>query len=182
MELYGLNVVDALIMLITAASMIMGLVRGLVKEALAVGGWLISSWVTVVFGDEVVHYLSQFIGNRYLLISFSYGGLFILVLLISSIINLVLSSVIKFAGFGIVDDILGLVFGFARAVLLIAIISILVQLLGFSTSSWWQESQYIDYFSPVAKWILQFIPDNIQNFSFNANTYDLNKVFNKNFY
>ncbi len=156
----GFNVLDLVIIIIIIASSLMGLLRGFVKEALSVGAWIISTWVAVGFGDELSATVSGYVDSQILVLVISYGGLFFGTLIFSSIINFLIANVVKMTGFTFTDRMMGVLFGFLRGVLFIAIIALAAKILSFDDASWWSSSEYIGYFTPIADWMGQFVPDN----------------------
>ena len=60
------------------------------------------------------------------------------------------------AGLGGLDRTLGMVFGFARGVLILVVVVAVAARLGFSESSWWQESLFIPEFVAISDWLQAF--------------------------
>ena len=65
--------------------------------------------------------------------------------LLSAFFNHILSS----AGLSGADRVIGSVFGFARGVLLAALLVMALDLMGFRQAAWWDESKLIPYAAPV---------------------------------
>ncbi|NQY44186.1 MAG: CvpA family protein [Legionellales bacterium] len=157
------NVLDLLILVIIIASALMGLLRGFVKEALSVGAWIISTWVAVAFGDELSAVVSAHVDNKILILIISYGGLFFGTLIFSTIINFLISNVVKMTGFTFTDRMMGILFGILRGVVFIAILALAAKMLSFDDAHWWSSSEYIKYFNPISEWLHQFVPDNLED-------------------
>ncbi len=157
----NLNVLDIAIVVIICLSMLMGVIRGFVKEALSVGAWVISTWAAVTFGDEVSSTVSTMIDSNVAVLIISYGGLFFGSLIVASLINFIIANVVKMTGFTFTDKIAGMAFGLIRGALFISIIGLVAHFMEFDQASWWSSSSLIDYFTPMSDWLAQFIPTDI---------------------
>ncbi len=67
--------------------------------------------------------------------------------------NRTLVTIVRFAGLGGLDRLLGTVFGFARGALVVIVVTAICARLGFAESVMWQESQFIGAFVSAADWI-----------------------------
>ncbi len=149
----SMNTLDITMIALVAFSMIIGVVRGFVKEALSLTTWVASSVMAAVYFQQVGDtYLSgiQMVMIRYLLagVLLSLGTL-----IIGGIVNYFISNLIKKTGFRLPDRIIGAVFGCARGIFVL-IIGVLVAL-SFSklqTASW-HSSVFVPMLVPAATWV-----------------------------
>lgn len=148
-----LGPVDWAIVLVISFSTLLSLYRGFVKEALSLATLIAAMVISRVFGAEASTLLVNWIetpGARYLT---AYVGLFVLTLIVGGLVNKTLVNIVRFAGLGGLDRMLGTVFGFARGVLVITVITAILARLGLSESELWQESQFVVKFVDLADWI-----------------------------
>lgn len=115
-ELIFGNYLDAIIFIITSISLIFGLYRGLVYSVIATFGTIVSFFLALVLFSYVKDYLSTHIHNDLILntvtIIASYGIASIFVAIINYFIRKLIGP---FRG-GIIDRILGVMFGIARGI------------------------------------------------------------------
>jgi membrane protein required for colicin V production len=95
-------------------------------------------------------HLAQFVAYAPLRIWAARLLLLIGVLIAGGIATWLVAQAIHSSRLGGVDRALGVLFGFARGVLLVALAVITLELAGFSDSPWWRESKLIPYATPVA--------------------------------
>jgi membrane protein required for colicin V production len=91
----------------------------------------------------------------------SFGGLFMLVMLLGGFLNYIVGKAIEKGGISGTDRMLGMLFGTLRGV---AVVLVLVLLVGFTTMSqedWWQESRLIPWFESAAEWVKQYFPEDV---------------------
>lgn len=163
--LISLNWADYSIMSVIGISMLLSLARGFVREFLSIVIWILAFWVAFQFGELLTPKLEPYISTPSVRIITSFIILFVLTLLVGSLINFSISKLLATTGFSGVDRLLGMVFGFARGVLLVAIILLLVSLTSFSQDPWWKNSALIPHFKPLIVWLNSFLPGKIEHLS-----------------
>ena len=124
----GFNIVDGAILVIVLLSAILAYARGLVREIMAILGWIAAAFVAFIFAPQVKPLVKEIpiIGpiitdSCELSIIASFTGVFALSLVIFSFFTPLLSSLINKTSAGSVDRALGFLFGMIRGVALIAI-------------------------------------------------------------
>jgi membrane protein required for colicin V production len=89
----------------------------------------------------------------------------IIILIIGSLINHFLTLFIQSTGLSGTNLLLGMIFGFARGVLLIGIFILFARMTSVVKEPWWHSSVLIPDFMGIANWLHQFIPDQLNHFS-----------------
>ena len=124
----GFNIVDGVILVIVLLSAILAYARGLVREIMAILGWIAAAFVAFIFAPQVKPLVKEIpiIGpiitdSCELSIIASFAGVFAVSLVIFSFFTPLLSSLINKTSAGSVDRALGFLFGMIRGVALIAI-------------------------------------------------------------
>lgn len=164
MNLNLLNTLDYVIIIIIASSILISLMRGFVREALSLATWIVAIWVTLNFYAPLADMLRTYIAQEYVATGVAICILFVTALILGSMIGYLLSRMILVSGLGGTDRILGGLFGFARGALLIAVMILFAGMTSLQKESWWQESQLIPKFKPLASWIIDFLPNNERSF------------------
>lgn len=153
--------VDYAILGILLISSFISLIRGFVKEALSLVGWVLAFWVSLGYAVP----LSRLIGSRLddptLRLIIAFAALFILTLIVSSVINFFASRLVQRTGLTGTDRFLGVVFGFLRGALLVSVLVLLAGLTTLPREPWWNDSFLLFRFQAIAMWIRDFLPDNV---------------------
>jgi len=109
------TLIDGVVAIIIILSALLAYSRGFVREALAISGWIIATFVAFVFADQLTPLVRQvpvvgdFIGDSCeLSVIASFAAIFAVVLVIASIFTPLFSSVIQRSVFGGLDQALGL--------------------------------------------------------------------------
>jgi membrane protein required for colicin V production len=139
--------VDWVILGILGLSSLIGLIRGLIKEAMSLVVWALALFVATHFKAQASVLLEQYIQTPSLREMSAFGGLFAATLFVGAMVNFVLGQIVKMTGLGGTDRVLGAVFGGARGFLVVmAIIIFLPPIVPIDKDNWWHQSRLIPEF------------------------------------
>lgn len=155
---------DLIVLSIIVISIVVSLMRGFVKEALSLAGWLVSLWIAMTFSSGMAELFGDSIKDPTLRLLAAFVTLFILSLIIGSIINFFATQFVQRAGLTGVDRTIGAVFGLLRGVLLVTIIVMLLGLTTLPKESWWDDSFFLFRFEVIATWLKDLLPDDISRY------------------
>ena len=153
--------VDYVIIGIITLSALIGLLRGLVREALSLTAWVVAIWVAVEFSGRFAPLLTQYISVPSLRLIAAFAALFLGILILIGIINFIIVRLLAKTGLGGTDQMLGVVFGIARGVVVIAILVLLGGATPFPKDPWWGQSMLIVYFEDMAVIVRNLLPADI---------------------
>ena len=156
--------IDYAIICLISISLIIGLFRGLVREAFALVTWGVAFWVGLTFSTHFATLLQKSISDPSARMATAFIALFLLTLILGAIINKLLSVLIDKTGLTGTDRMAGLIFGIARGVFLIIILVMLAGLTPLPESSWWKESQLLPLFQALAVWLKLHMPDGMASY------------------
>ena len=122
------TIIDGVVAAIIVISALLAYSRGLVREAMAIAGWIGATILAFIFADQAqplirqVPVLGDFIGDSCeLSIMGSFAAVFAVALVVVSIFTPLFSSVVQRSALGGLDAGLGFLFGVARGVLLVVV-------------------------------------------------------------
>jgi membrane protein required for colicin V production len=143
--------VDYIIVAIVIVSSIMGLVRGLLREAVAVITWFLAIVLAWYFGSSLEPMLGGVLVGSPMRIWVARIIIFVGVLLIGSAISVVLGHFVRVSMFSGMDKFLGFVFGIVRGIVVVGAFTIAVQALRMDQDPKWQRSRLLPYAAGVAE-------------------------------
>jgi membrane protein required for colicin V production len=157
-----MNWVDYAILGVVLLSALVGVGRGLVREVVSLGIWIAAILIAWLFHREVAELLVPYLSQPSVRLAAAFIGLILGTLMLGAILGALLAALIESTGLGAVDRVLGLVFGAARGVVIVAMVVYLAALTPMPEDSWWQESRLIGQFQTVAVWLIGLVPEEIQ--------------------
>src|SRR3989338_8010930 len=110
---------DWAIAAIFALSGIIGLWRGFSREIISLLTWVIAFYVSLTFSGEVSKYIEKAIPNNDARFIAAVILIFAAIILVGCIFNKIIHSILRLTGFGILDRLLGFIFGGARAAVVV---------------------------------------------------------------
>jgi membrane protein required for colicin V production len=124
----GFTLIDAIVAAVIVLSAVLAYSRGLVRETMAIAGWIGAAVLAFVFAHQVEPLIKEIPGVGSFLASScelsiiaSFATVFAIGLVIMSLFTPLFSSAVQRSVLGGLDQALGFLFGVARGVLLVAI-------------------------------------------------------------
>ena len=156
--------IDYSIIGLIAISSIIGLLRGFIREAFSLSTWFVGVWVGLTFSRDFSIFLETLISYPSARIAVSFAILFFLTLILGSLIGYLLDELVKKTGLTGSDRFVGMIFGIARGVLVVAILVVLGGLTPLPEDPWWKESKLIPPFQSVAMWLRSHLPSGMAGY------------------
>ena len=122
------------------ASLVLGAWRGLVREVLSTLGWVIAFLAANLLAGPLGPAMPQAIPGPELRIASAYVAVFVASLIVTSLVGLLLSKIVKAVGLGGVDRVLGAVFGTVRGVLIVLAATLIAGLTSAPRHPYWRDS------------------------------------------
>ncbi len=154
--------VDYIIIAILVVSAIMGLVRGLLREAIAVVTWFLAIVLAWSFASTLEPHLGGILVGSPSRIWAARVIIFVGVLLIGSAVAVILGHFVRVSMFSGMDKFLGFVFGLIRGVVVVGAFTIAVQALQMDTDPSWKRSRLMPYASSVADALRSVVGENLE--------------------
>ena len=124
----GFTIVDGVVAVIIVLSALLAYSRGLVREAMAIAGWIAAGFLAFLFAPQVQPLMKElpvvgdFLADSCeLSIVAAFACVFAVALIIVSFFTPLFSSIVQRSALGGVDQGLGFLFGVVRGVLLVAV-------------------------------------------------------------
>lgn len=143
-----MNWLDLAIIAVIGLSVVISLVRGFVRETLSLVVWIAAIWIGLQFAEPVAGTMEGVIASPSLRIGAAFAALFVAVLILGGILNYFASQLVGRTGLSGTDRFIGLFFGLARGVLVIAILMLAAALTAVPREQWWQESVLVEQLTP----------------------------------
>lgn len=152
------NWLDLVFLIMIVVSMLISLFRGFVKEIISLVTWILAAWIGFFYSPKLAEIFRHYIENPTLRVVLAFILLFVVVLIIGTLINILLSRFVKTVGLSTLDRMIGIMFGFIRGIILVAVIVLIAGLTNVSKEPFWLQSYTVPYFQKVADGIKALLP------------------------
>ena len=136
-----MTAIDYAVLLIVAVSVLLGVMRGFVREVLSLAAWVLAFWGAEMFSPALSGMLPQAISGAPLRMLIAFAAIFLGVLIVAALAAKLLSGLVKRVGLGWMDGLLGSVFGLARGALIVLVLVLLSGMTAIPESSLWKHAQ-----------------------------------------
>ena len=152
---------DYLIVAIIGVSAVLSILRGFVREAFSLCGWIAGGWLALTFGSAGADLLRDHVAVPSLRYAIAGLVLFFSALFASALIAHFFGAVVEKTGMGGTDRALGMVFGIARGGVIVTVLVLLAHLTPLPEDPWWSEAALIEPFERAALEIRRFLPPEV---------------------
>lgn len=137
-----MTVFDYAVLAIIGVSILLSVLRGVVKEVLALLSWVVAFWIASHFGPDVAAMLPKDVPNDTVRLLAAFAGLFFAALLLMSLVTIAAAELISTLGLAPLDKGLGAIFGFARGILVVCVLVMLAGMTSLPKQSAWQNAMF----------------------------------------
>ena len=160
-----LTVVDYAAIAILVGSMLLGMLRGLVRELFNLVGWVVAFFVARAFGPTVAHWLPADLPGGEL----TQGALGFLLVLIAvvfgaGIVSALVGRMTDMIGLRPADRGLGMLFGIVRGILLLMLLMVAAKLTSLPQQPVWQHSVTRPWVEAGLDRLMPYLPEAVQHY------------------
>ncbi|MBI5911008.1 MAG: CvpA family protein [Betaproteobacteria bacterium] len=130
---------DYAVIAIVGLSVLLALIRGVVREIAALAGWAAALILSGLFAQELAQWL-PIVLSPVLKAVIAYLAIFLGVLLLSGLAGVLLAKLFRAAGLGFTDRAVGALFGLVRGVLIVFVAVMLAGLTSLPREPFWREA------------------------------------------
>ncbi len=159
-----MTVVDFGIVTIIAVLLVLGLIWGFVKIAIALGTWLAASTISFSFAPNLAASMLTSIESPPLRLAAAMGILFVLTIMLGALVSFIVRQFISKTGLSGLDRVLGLLIGGSLGMMVVIALVFVAGLTNAPSYSWWQASLLIERFEVLALWIQGYLPADIARY------------------
>jgi len=152
---------DYAVLAIVGVSVLLSIMRGFVREVLALISWVAAFIVARLYALELVPLLPEAIPSEELKMLAAFLIVFLSTLLFCSLLAIALSHIFKRVGLGWIDRGLGAVFGVLRGVLVVCILVLLAGFTGLPRDPVWRNAMFAAPLEAVVLAQLPWLPADI---------------------
>lgn len=152
---------DYTVFIIVVWSVLLGWWRGFVYEILSLLGWVAAYVVARWQAVNLAALMPADLGIDAIKVTVAFILLFVMTLIVSGLVIWLLSKLVKLAGLGWIDGLLGSLFGMLRGMLLVLMLVLLAGLTDLPKKPFWREAKLSKPLESMALASLVWLPDSV---------------------
>ena len=143
---------DILFIVVIVLSAVLAFLNGAVKEGLSLSKWTLSALIS----KKYLYLLDHYVKIQPLVVKqlVAFCLVFILLSLLFQLINVAINHFIKFSGIGLLNKLLGMIFGAGRGIIVCAIITLIIPFLIPTYNI--HDSKLFPLLSPALEMVVQY--------------------------
>jgi len=153
-----MTVFDYAVLTILGFSVLLSVIRGLVREVLALLAWVAAFVAASLFGGKLAALLPPEIPSEQLRLLGAFIGIFFVVLLVMGLLAVLISRLVKSAGLSVEDRILGGLFGFARGLVIVMVLVLLAGMTALPKNPEWRNATFSPPLETLAVIVRHWMP------------------------
>jgi len=159
-----MTLVDFGIVTIIAVLLVLGLIWGFVKIAIALGTWLAASTISFSFAPNLAASLLTSIESPPMRLAAAMGILFVLTIMVGAVVSFLVRQFVSKTGLSGLDRVLGLIIGSSLGLVVVVALVFIAGLTNAPAYDWWQSSLLIERFETLALWLQGYLPDDVAKY------------------
>jgi membrane protein required for colicin V production len=140
-----MNWIDYLLIALLAFSCIAGVLRGLLREVIALLTWIVAVWIAWHYADVLEPRLGGALASEGVRAWAARTIIFLGIVLIGTCIGAIVGRVVRLSIFSGTDRLFGGIFGFLRGLVILGLFVMLCHALRLNGEPWWRGSTLIPY-------------------------------------
>ncbi len=145
-----LSAVDWILLAVLGLSLLLGVWRGIVQEVLSLAGWVVAFYVSQLYAPLAAAWLPMEGSSQMLRYAAGFVVVFIAVLVATVLVSWVVKKLVSAVGLGLLDRLLGSIFGLMRGVVILLAATVIVGMTPMRETEAWKQAQ-------GAQWLQQLL-------------------------
>ena len=156
-----MNWVDYAIIAILVVSAGISVLRGFLKEAISLLGWVLAFWLALTFADDISAPIAGYVSQPSMRHALAFFIIVVASLVVTAMVMYLVRLIIDKTEITGTDRALGIVFGIARGIVIVAILVLLAGLTEVPKDPWWRESTFLPHFQALAVELQSLLPTDV---------------------
>jgi len=153
--------VDYVILAILVVSAGISVLRGFLREAISLAGWVLAFWLALTFAADVSALFAKSISQPSMRHAVAFFTIVVATLIITAVVMYLVRLLVDKTEITGTDRALGIVFGIARGIVIVAILVLFAGLTALPRDPWWKESLFLPHIQVLAEEIRNVLPPEV---------------------
>ncbi len=156
-----MNELDYVVIAIAVISILVGLARGAVREAINLAGWILAALLAHAYAQDLAVYFADWMSEPVLRIALAWLAIFVVVLMLAGLLASLVSALVRKLGLGGLDQLLGAGIGVVRGAVVLVALALAAGMTKFPQSAWWKAAATTPTLEIAALHARTFLPESL---------------------
>ena len=156
-----MTIFDYAVLAIFVVSILLSVVRGVVRELFSLAGWVVAFMVANSFAAGFAPMLPSSIAGESLRMLLAFAALFLSALLAMALMTMMISALTRTVGLGFADRFFGSLFGFMRGLLVVLLIVLAAGLTALPQEPFWEKALLSKPLETAAMMVIPWLPQDL---------------------
>lgn len=157
-----MTIFDYIVLGIVFVSVLLSVTRGVVREVVSLLGWIIAFFVASHYAANFEPWLPRTIEDGSVRMLIVFAATFFVALMVVMLGSMLLSKLVRSVGLGLIDRILGAVFGFARGVFIVLVMVLAAGFTALPQQVFWQQALLREPLEMMATQAIDWLPQDLK--------------------
>ena len=153
-----MTIFDYLVLFVLATSVLISMMRGLIKEILSLVSWVVAFVIANAYGATLAKFLPEAVPGEAIRLLLAFVLLFIGVRILMGLLGMTVDALVKVTGMSLADRTLGSLFGLARGLVIVLTAVILCGMTSIPQQSFWKNALLSPFAEQGARAIKPYLP------------------------
>lgn len=153
-----MTIFDYLVLFVLVTSVLISMMRGLVKEMLSLVSWVVAFILANAYGATVAKFLPEVVPGEAIRLLLAFVVVFIGVRILMGLLGMTVDALVKVTGMSLADRTLGSLFGLARGLVIVLTAVILCGMTSIPQQPFWKNALLSPYAEQGARAIKPYLP------------------------
>lgn len=153
-----MTIFDYLVLFVLVTSVLISMMRGLVKEILSLVSWIVAFVIANAYGATLAKLLPEAVPGEAIRLLLAFVVLFIGVRILMGLLSMTVDALVKVTGLSLADRTLGSLFGVARGLVIVLTAVILCGMTSIPQQPFWKNALLSPFAEQGARAIKPYLP------------------------
>lgn len=149
---------DYIVLIVLGLSVLVSVVRGALREVLALASWVVSGFVAIRFAPSVAGLFPAVVSNPQVRLGAAFVIVLLVCLMLFALASLVLTKLVAKSGLNGTDRTLGALFGLLRGVVILVLLVLLAGLTPLPREPAWRNAMFSPPLEALAIYARSYLP------------------------
>ena len=153
-----MTIFDYLVLFVLVTSVLISMMRGLVKEIRSLVSWIVAFVIANAYGATLAKFMPEDVPGEAIGLLLAFVVLFIGVRILMGLLSMTVDALVKVTGLSLADRTLGTLFGVARGLVIVLTAVILCGMTSIPQQSFWKNALLSPFAEQGARAIKPYLP------------------------